>query len=259
MPTAANPPDLAGILAAGNTPDVVLLQWTGKALPATLIPRYRQALQALQAVRGGVRMGDEAALMQWELAAPDDAEFATLRRALLQAARRELGTMARHDPLLFAGWSDFYNHARFAMVPLGRLMLHAAGVTSTPAAEALDASMTALALIGALQEAPQRYRATGTVALPWQWLANENVAASALGRAHCGVGLRQAYGRGIDRAHELLAIAGPARTLPGIGHWAAANNLLAQRLLRRLQRRDFLARPVALGLWDRLALRLKNF
>jgi hypothetical protein len=272
MPSARNPLDLATVLAAGTTPDVVMLEWTGKALPGALLPRYREALQALRLVRGVARRGsaddfarlEQAALGIPGIAGPDRAiiraspQIAAMSTSLLQATRREMALAARHQPVLFAGRSDFYNHARFSMTPVGRLLLDQAAIDGAAAAEAMDALMTALALLGALQEAAQRYRTSGVVALPWQWLSSEDVAADALGQPRCSPGLRQAYNRGIDRAHELLVIAGPARGLRGLGGWVKANNLLAHRLLGRLQRKDPLARPVVLGLFDRLALRLAN-
>jgi len=272
MPSARNPQHLATVLAAGNTPDVVLLDWAGKALPSTALPRYRDMLQALRLIRGVVRLGGGDDFMRLEQAAldipgmpgPDRAivcaspQIAAMSASLLQAARRELTFVARNQPILFPGWSDFYNHARFSMAPAGRLLLEHANIEGAAPAEIMDALMTALALVAALQEAPLRYRANQMVALPWQWLANEGVPAEALGQVRCSTALRQAYDRGVDRAHELLAIAGPAHGLRGLGGWAAGTMLLTQRLLRRLQRRDFLARPVALGLFDRLALRLAN-
>lgn len=272
MPSARNPLDLAAVLAAGTTPDVVLLEWTGKTLPAPGVPRYREALQAMRLIRGVARLGgsedfvrlEQAALGIPGIAGPDRAivcaspQVAAMSAALLQAARREMTLGARNQPMLFAGWSDFYNHTRFSMTPLGRLLLEQASIEGAAPAEAMDALMTALALVGALQEAAQRYRATGVVALPGQWLNSEGVGPAALGQDRCSAGLRQAYNRGIDRAHELLAIAGPARGLRGLGGWVAANSLLAHRVLGRLQRKDPLARPVALGLFDRLALRLAN-
>jgi phytoene/squalene synthetase len=122
----------------------------------------------------------------------------------------------------------------------------------------MDALMTAVSLVGLLQEAAQRYRLSGTMTLPAQWLSGENIAPDALSRPRSTAALRKVFSRGIDRAHELLAIAGPARNLRELGGHAAATSLLARRLLQRLARRDPLARPVALGMFDRLALRLAN-
>src|SRR6185312_7104458 len=105
---------------------------------------------------------EQAALGIPGIAGPDRAivcaapQIAAMSASLLQAARREMALAARNQPTLFAGWSDFYNHARFSIVPLGRLLLEHAGIDGAAPAEAMDALMTALALIGALQEAPQR-------------------------------------------------------------------------------------------------------
>ncbi len=272
--------DLAAMLTAGDTPDVVLLAWAGRSLPVSLIPLHRELVMALRLARGLVRISTPAATARlalaerleqaarggsatdvnpaWQAVVCASPPVAAMSAALLQAARRELSYAARNEPVLFAGWSDFYSHARFSTVPIGRALLSGAGITGASANEAMDALMTAVALIGLLQEAAQRYRSSGTMTLPVQWLNGESIAADVLARSRSTTALRKVFGRGIDRAHELLAIAGPARNLRGIGGHAAATSLLARRLLQRLARRDPLARPIALGLLDRLALRLAN-
>jgi hypothetical protein len=68
--------DLAAMLAAGDTPDVVLLAWAGKSLPARLMPLHDDMLAALRLVRGLARAP----------AAQRDAARA-LAEALVRAAR----------------------------------------------------------------------------------------------------------------------------------------------------------------------------
>lgn len=266
--------DLAAILSAGNSPDVVLLEWAGKALPADLRGLHDDMLAALRLVRGLTRqsrpdldglirlaqsleiaarggVGSGLAAEAIVLAAPP---VAAMSASLLQATRREL-LLARRGEALFAGWSDFYNHVRFALVPAGRTLLHSAGIGEPAALEAVDALMTATALIGALQEAGGRCRRNGTIGLPRQWLRGTD-GRDALAARRCSPVLRRAFDRGIDRGHELLVIAGPARTLGNLGPYAARLLLLGRRLLRRLKQRDPLAHAIALGWLDSLALRL---
>ncbi len=266
--------DLAAILIAGNSPDVVLMTWAGKALPAALQGLHRDMLAALRLVRGLTRHAPAdadtlAALAQsLEAAARGGASrglageaivlaspaIAALSASLLQATRREL-TMRRRGEALFPGWSDFYSHARFAMVPVGRTLLDGAGIGQPATLDAMDALMTAVALIGALQEAGQRCRQNGAVALPLQWLGGAEGAQGLAGR-RCSDVLRRGFDRGADRARELLALAGPSRAGGPIGPYSARLLLLGQRLLRRLQRRDPLAQRIGLGWFDSLALRL---
>ena len=264
------------MLAAGDTPDVVLLAWAGKSLPARLMPLHDDMLAALRLVRGlarapaaqrdaalalaealerAARGEDERAIAPEFLAiACASPPVAAMTAQLLQATRRELALALRGEAALFAGWSDFYSHARFSLVPVGRTLLGAADIAGET--EAMDALMTAVALIALLQEAALRYRSAGTVSLPLQWLSGEGLSGIELGGRRSSASLRRAFARGTDRAYELLAIAGPTRGLRSIGDHASASNLLAHRLVRRLKRRDPLARPVALGLFDRLGLRL---
>lgn len=266
--------DLAAILKAGDSPDVVLLTWGGKALPPALQGLHHDMLAALRLVRGLTRLDqvDHAALAALAQSLEATAREATphglageaivlaspaiaaLSASLLQATRRELAMRLRGEAL-FPGWSDFYSHARFAMVPLGRTLLDGAGIGEPAAVDAMDALMTAVALIGALQEAGQRCRQNGAVALPLQWLGGAEGAQGLAGR-RCSAVLRRGFDRGADRARELLALAGPSRNWGPIGPYAARLLLLGQRLLRRLQRRDPLAQQIGLGWLDSLALRL---
>ncbi len=270
--------NLAPVLAAGATQDVVLLRWAGKMLPKPLQPLHRDTLVALQAARGLVRDSSMSAAAkldfarrlerlangngtadvpaEWRTVVCASPSIAAMTASLLQAAQRELSLTARGERILFAGWSDFYNHARFSLVPVGRALLDGAGITNAAANEAMDASMIAVALIAALQEAPQRYRQSGGVNLPMQWLVGENLEAKAFGQLRSSKPLRQVFDRGVNRAQELLAIAGPTRGLGDLGRYGSAIGLLTRRLLHRLRRHDPLVRPIALGLLDQLALRL---
>jgi hypothetical protein len=269
---------LAAILTAGNSPDGVLLEWAGKALPADLQGLHGAVLAALRLVRGLTRQprpdldtlarltqsletaarGGAGSGLAADLAAEAivlaSPSVAAMSASLLQAARRELLLARRGEPL-FAGWSDFYSHARFALVPAGRVLLDGAGIDEPAALEAADALMTAAALIGALQEAGERCRRNGTIGLPLQWLRGAD-GVQALAARRCSPALRKAFDRGIDRGHELLAIAGPARGLDDLGPYAARLLLLGRRLLGRMKRRDPLAQAIALGWLDSLALRL---
>jgi len=269
--------DLATVLQAGLTPDVMLLQRLGKALPLALQPQYREAMLILQVSRGltraptptaarvalshrldAVARGTAAPALpgEWEGVVESFRAQGPLAADLLQAAQRELGMVGMQQTVLFPAWSDFYNHARFAVVPVGRALLQAARMSERP--DAIDAVMTALALTAALQEAGPRFRRHGALGIPLQWLTAEGLSASALAHTHSPKAIGSSIGRGVARARELLSVAESVPIPPALMTYASAAIFLMRRLLRRIERSAPGARPIRLGLLDRALLRLKH-
>jgi hypothetical protein len=269
--------ELAATLQSGLTPDVALLERLGKTLPIELRRPYREMIVVLRVVRGLTRApGDTAGRLafaqrleaaargtpasgfaaEWDGLADRFRTLGPIAADLLQAAQRELAMSASGQTALFAGWSDFYNHARFSLAPIGRGLLQGTG--SAGRNDALEALMTALALTAALQEAPDRFRRQHVLGFPAQWLTAEGASAAALEGRRATPALRKAYSRGVDRVHELLSIAARGPVPPALARYVGAVTLVLQRLARRLQRSDPLAGPIALSMTDRLLLRLKH-
>jgi len=167
-------------------------------------------------------------------------------RQLLQAFTRD----ARNEPA--RTWSDLLAYCRFSAAPVGRFLIDSHG-ESANAYHASDALCAALQVLNHLQDLKDDYRLRARIYVPLQWLKAAGCAVEDLGAARTSPGLRRVIGRVLDGVDGLLA---PARELPrlvkrrGFRTEAAIIVAIAERLARRLRRRDPLRRRVALSHLD---------
>lgn len=200
---------------------------------------YEQ-LQALSSGREGISSDDPRLTPQ----------LALMRQAFIREATAPVG-------LLFQSWSDLHNHLRFALVPFGRALigLHSEAAIAQPP---LDALMIAVGLTAVLQQAPQRFRATGQVLLPANWFPTGADIAVWLGSTKRNPALDTAYGNGLARVDEMLLAAErgvSAMHNEALRRGVTASLFLLRRLQRRLNRRTPNIRPVTITMVDRLLLR----
>lgn len=163
-------------------------------------------------------------------------------RHLLQAFTRD----ARNDPT--RTWSDLLAYCRFSAAPVGRFLIDSHG-ESEHAYTASDALCAALQILNHLQDIKDDYRLRERVYLPLQWLKMEGAALEELGAECASPALRRVIDRALDGVATLLVAARPLPTLlerRGFRAEAAIIVAIAERLARRLRRRDPLARRVAL-------------
>lgn len=179
-----------------------------------------------------------------------DAQLALMRQALAREQSAEPGA-------LFQNWSDLHNHLRFAVVPVGRvlLMLHSEAEIAQPP---IDALMLATGLTAILQQAPRRFRDDGRILLPVQWFpAGTDIGFWLRGRERSAA-LDTAYANGLARLNELLAAAERGMAAlhdANLRRGAQAMLFLLRRLQARLTRRTPNVAPAQTTLLDRLLLR----
>jgi squalene synthase HpnC len=167
-------------------------------------------------------------------------------RQLLQAFTRD----ARNDPT--RSWSDLLTYCRFSAAPVGRFLIDSHGEAAR-AYTASDALCAALQILNHLQDIKDDYRLRKRVYLPRQWLKAEGSALEELGADRASPALRRVIDRTLDGVDTLLVTARPLPALiarRGFRAEAAVIVVIAERLARRLRRRDPLARRVALSRID---------
>lgn len=162
---------------------------------------------------------------------------------LLQAFRQDATKTRYRD------WSDLMLYCRFSAVPVGRFLLdlHGEGRAALPAADAL---CTALQVLNHLQDCGDDYRMLDRVYLPTAWMNAEGARLADLGEGRTRPALRRVLDRALDRVDELLGQARPLSRQVGdrrLALQAAITFAVAERLARKLRRRDQLAARVRLS------------
>ena len=163
-------------------------------------------------------------------------------RQLLQAFTRD----ARNDPT--RTWSDLLAYCRFSAAPVGRFLIDSHG-ESADAYRASDALCAALQILNHLQDIKDDYGLRSRIYVPLKWLDEEGCALDELGASRASPALRRVIARVLDGVDNLIE---PARDLPrlvarkGFRAEAAIIVAIAERLKRKLRRRDPLRRRVAL-------------
>jgi hydroxysqualene synthase len=162
---------------------------------------------------------------------------------LLQAFRQDV----RKDR--YRNWSELLLYCRFSAAPVGRFVLdvHGAPQTLWPQADAL---CMALQILNHIQDCKADYQRLNRVYLPQDWLQAHGASVEMLAARRCTPPLRQTLDKALAGTAELLAKSQPLpAAAPGqrLQRELAVIQLGAERLLRKLQRRDPLRRPVKLS------------
>lgn len=149
----------------------------------------------------------------------------------------------------YANWADLIGYCDRSAAPVGRFLLDLHG--EDPALHVLsDALCNALQVINHLQDCGQDYAALDRVYLPSEWMDAEGTSAPDLALAALTPGLRRVIDRALAATEGLLS---EARRLPKaltnrrLAAETAVIVAVAEKLARRLSRRDPLAERVALG------------
>lgn len=160
----------------------------------------------------------------------------------------------------YRNWSELINYCLYSAAPVGRYLtdLHGEGSAARPATDAL---CNALQILNHLQDCKDDYRALDRVYIPEDFLRAEGIGVEALAEPRCSPALRAVLNRVLDRTDELIVRArlGPARIADrGLRLETAVIVCIAERLSRKLRRRDPLAGRVALGRGQHLAAALRG-
>jgi squalene synthase HpnC len=152
----------------------------------------------------------------------------------------------------YASWEELRDYCRLSAEPVGRFLLdlHGEDRALYPGANAL---CSALQVLNHLQDLRSDYLGLGRIYLPEDWMADEKVEPRDLAAFSSSAGLRRVIDDCLWRSDSLLAQA--EGLLAGLQSrrllvQAATTHRLAETLLRRLLRRDPLARPVKLTRMD---------
>ncbi|MSP48429.1 MAG: squalene synthase HpnC [Alphaproteobacteria bacterium] len=215
-----------------------------------LSPERRQAVMAFyRAARVADDIADDPALAQEEklhrldVIGQGDPDNAPLQQ-LLQAFRWDVSRTRYRD------WSEVLLYCRFSAVPVGRFLLDLHGEQLEPR-PASDALCTALQVLNHLQDCSEDFLALDRVYLPMSWMEAEGAAVTDLGERRTLPALRRVLDRALDRVDELLIQARPlSRQIADrrLALQAAITFAVAERLARRLRRRDPLAGRVRLSI-----------
>ncbi|TVR84029.1 MAG: squalene synthase HpnC [Rhodospirillales bacterium] len=152
-------------------------------------------------------------------------------------------------------WDDLIAYCNRSAAPVGRFLLDLHG-GSRHGYGPCDALCNALQVINHLQDCGDDYRTLDRVYLPLDWMEEAGTDVSALGGASTTPALRRVIDRTLDHTETLLAEAAP---LPSglasrrLAMESAAILAIAGALVRRLRRRDPLARRVQLTKAEYLA------
>jgi squalene synthase HpnC len=185
-----------------------------------------------------------------------NAQAVALRRALA-----ERGMSPRHaqdllkafrldaTKLRYRDWDDLMGYCAYSAMPVGRFVLdvHGESRTTWPASDAICA---ALQIINHLQDCAADYRNVDRVYIPLDTLAACGIDVEALGAAKASPGLRRCLAGLAERTGALLQ---EGDALPNlVEDWRLALEIsviqmLAQRLVRILTKRDPLSERVHLG------------
>jgi squalene synthase HpnC len=149
----------------------------------------------------------------------------------------------------YANWAELIGYCDRSASPVGRFLLDLHG--EDPALHPLsDALCNALQVINHLQDCGKDYAELDRVYLPTDWMAAEGAAVTDLALPELTPGMRRVIDRAVAGTEELLV---NARKLPkALKHRRLAAETavivsLADKLTRRLARRDPLASRVVLG------------
>ena len=185
-----------------------------------------------------------------------NAQAVALRRALA-----ERGMSPRHaqdllkafrldaTKLRYRDWDDLMGYCAYSAMPVGRFVLdvHGESRTTWPASDAICA---ALQIINHLQDCAADYRNVDRVYIPLDALAACGIGVETLGAAKASPGLRRCLAGLAERTGALLQ---EGDALPNlVEDWRLALEIsviqmLAQRLVRILTKRDPLSERVHLG------------
>jgi squalene synthase HpnC len=162
---------------------------------------------------------------------------------LLQAFRTDV------NKLRYADWDDLMGYCRYSAMPVGRFVLdvHGESERTWPASDALCA---ALQVINHLQDCAKDYRDLNRVYLPLDGLAAEGTFVEALAAPKASPALRRAIVALARRTSDLLETSRPFSAMIRDRRLAlevAVIQGLAERLVRRLMRRDPLSERVHLA------------
>jgi squalene synthase HpnC len=162
---------------------------------------------------------------------------------LLQAFRTDV------TKLRYADWDDLMGYCRYSAMPVGRFVLdvHGESERTWPASDALCA---ALQVINHLQDCAKDYRDLNRVYLPLDGLAAEGTFVEALAAPKASPALRRAIVALARRTSDLLETSRPFSAMIRDRRLAlevAVIQGLAERLVRRLMRRDPLSERVHLA------------
>ncbi len=149
----------------------------------------------------------------------------------------------------YADWTELIGYCERSASPVGRFLLDLHG--EDPALHPLsDALCNALQVVNHLQDCGKDYAALDRVYLPAEWMTAEGAAVTDLALPEMPAGMRRVVDRAIVATEALLV---DARMLPkALKHRRLAAETaiivsVAEKLTRRLARRDPLAERVVLG------------
>jgi hydroxysqualene synthase len=151
--------------------------------------------------------------------------------------------------LRYADWPDLLGYCALSASPVGRYLLDLHG--EDPALWGLsDPLCDALQVLNHLQDCQEDYRALDRVYLPLDAFAAAGIGVEALGEAQASPALRRVLDCTLEQTEQLLSRAADLPQALTSARLAAESGVIlamAQRLARRLRRRDPLARRVELG------------
>ncbi|TVR96966.1 MAG: squalene synthase HpnC [Rhodospirillales bacterium] len=157
-------------------------------------------------------------------------------------------------------WHELIHYCNRSAAPVGRFLLDLHG-GSRHGYGPCDALCNALQVINHLQDCADDYRTLDRVYLPLDWMDEAGAEVADLGRPGTTPALRRVIDRTLDHTETLLADAAP---LPSglasrrLALESAAILAIAWALVRRLRRRDPLARRVRLSKPEYLACCLRG-
>lgn len=178
----------------------------------------------------------------------------------LRASLAQMGVTPQHGVDLLAAfkqdavklryddWDDLMGYCIKSASPVGRFLLDLHG-EDRAGWRYSDALCNALQVINHLQDCRDDYLALDRVYLPGDWMAEAGCDVKALAQAAASAGLRRVLDRTLDGVERLLE---EARSLPaalrsrGLALESGVIVVIAERLARRLRRRDPLASRVKL-------------
>ena len=167
-------------------------------------------------------------------------------RDLLKAFRQDAAGHVYHT------WEDVMTYCRYSAGSVGRFMLDLHGENPT-AYWPSDALCAALQMNNHLQDCQEDYQNHGRVYIPKQWFTDEKLKYDALDDKTTCAALQNVFNRMTD-AIEGLLVEGSSLPLVivnrGLRMEVCVIFRLAQRLTRRLNKRDILKRKVVLTKTD---------
>lgn len=175
-------------------------------------------------------------------------------RHVLQACHKDVSTDR------YRSWSELLTYCRYAAAPAGRFVFELHGEDERAMACA-DSLFSAWQVLHIVQGCKAEFAARGRVYLPAMWMRQAQVEPEDLTRNRASAPLRKVIAQSLEGVQRLIETAWGQ--LPNIGHQnlragAGTSLALADRMARKLDRRDPLAGDVALGGWDRLVVKVRG-